>query len=169
MGEITGAQGIRGEAVVRTYTEDPDAIATYGPLTDEPGTRHFTLTVVRVTAKGTVVRIDGVSDRTAAEALKGTKLYVDRASLPQPDEGAYYHADLIGLAAVDTAGTPVGEVIAVLNYGAGDILEIRLKESAKTELIPFQNDFVPDVDIGQGRIVIRMPDFAPDEEDYTEE
>ena len=96
-----------------------------------------------MTPKGVVARIDGIADRNAAEALKGIELYVDRERLPAAAEGEFYHADLIGLAAVDPAGKPIGEIVGRANFGAGDLLEIRLAGSRKTELMPFTDDTSP--------------------------
>jgi 16S rRNA processing protein RimM len=157
LGRIAGAHGIRGEVVIHAYTAAPEAIAAYGPLWDEGGRRTFTIERLRVTAKGVVARLSGIGDRDAAEALKGTQLYVDRCRLPPAAEGEFYHADLVGLAAVDAAGTGIGEVVAVQNYGAGDLLELRLAGSATTELVPFTDAFVPEVDLAAGRVVVVLP------------
>src|SRR5204863_4373102 len=137
LGRIAGAHGIRGEVIIHAFTEPPENIAAYGPLSDEAGARTFEIAIAHVTAQGVVARLAGVSDRTAAEALKGVALYVDRDRLPAAAEGEYYHADLIGMAAVDPAGQRIGEIVAVQNFGAGDLLEIRLAGRGRTELIPF--------------------------------
>jgi 16S rRNA processing protein RimM len=155
LGRIAGAHGIRGEVLIKTFTERPEDIAAYGQLDDGAG-RRFRVKVVRVTPKGVVARIDGVDDRNGAEALKGVSLGVDRASLPAPDEGEFYHADLIGLAAVDPDGRPVGVVVAVYNHGAGDLLELRLADSGKTELVAFTDAFVPTVDLAARRVVVQL-------------
>ena len=157
LGRIAGAHGIRGEVMIHAYTDPPDNIAAYGPLDDAGGTRTFKLESVRATNKGVVACIAGIEDRTAAEALKGIELYVDRDRLPAAAEGEYYHADLIGLAAVDPDGVRLGEIVAVQNYGAGDLLEIRRVGSSKTDLIPFTDDYAPQVDLEAGRIVILLP------------
>jgi 16S rRNA processing protein RimM len=155
LGRIAGAHGIRGEVLIKTFTGRPEDIGAYGPLDDGAG-RTFRIEVVRVTARGVVARIAGVGDRNAAEALKGAALHVDRERLPMPAEGEFYHADLIGLAAVDPEGRPLGEVIAVYNHGAGDLLEVRLAESGKTELVAFTDAFVPEVDLAGRRVVVRL-------------
>ena len=157
LGEIGPAHGIRGEVLVRSYTGAPGDIAAYGPLKDETGCKTLTLDVVRLTDKGVVVRVAGVGDRTAAEKLRGTKLYVARDKLPATEAGEYYHNDLIGLEAVTAEGDPFGHVVAVQNFGAGDLIEIRLAGSKATELIPFEAAFVPHVDIGQGRLTVVLP------------
>ncbi len=165
LGRIAGAHGIRGEVIVHAFTEPPENIAAYGPLFDESGARTFRIEIVHVTAKGVVARLEGVSDRTAAEALKGVDLYVDRDRLPAAAEGEYYHADLIGMAAVDPAGLRIGEIVAVQNFGAGDLLEIRLAGARQTELIPFTDAHVPEVDIAARRAVVVLPRANLDEEE----
>lgn len=165
LGHIAAAHGVRGELVVKSYTGDPAAITGYGPLTDEAGARQFRLTLVRAGPKGVVVRIAGISDRTAAEQLRGTGLYVARDKLPPAEDGSYYHADLIGLAAVDDGGRRIGEIVAVQNFGAGDLLEVKLTGQRGTELVPFQDAFVPAVDIAAGTVTVRVPAAAPDNDD----
>jgi len=167
LGRITAPHGIRGEVVIESYAGQPQDVAAYGPLENEDATRQFDVTVVRVTTKGVIARLKGVADRTEAETLKGLKLYVDRARLPAAEEGEFYHADLVGLRAHDRAGQPIGRIVAVQNYGAGDLLEVRLEGSPKTELIPFTEAFVPEVDVADGRAVINMPTSEPDEEGAT--
>jgi 16S rRNA processing protein RimM len=157
VGEITGAHGIRGDVLVRTYTETPGAITTYGPLTDADGRKSFTLRIVRITSKGVVARVGGIEDRNGAEPLRGTKLYVDRAALPATSETEFYHADLIGLRAVAVDGAALGEIVSVQNFGAGDLLELRLLDGTGTEFIPFENRWVPSVDLGAGVLVISRP------------
>ncbi len=160
LGHIVGAHGIRGDVLIKCYTSDPDAIADYGPLSDEGGTRSFALRVLHVSNKGVVARISGITGRTAAEHLKGIALYVTRDRLPDPGDDAFYHADLVGLSAVDTSGKTVGKVIAVRNYGAGDLLEIELEGTRQTVPIPFQSAFVPQVDIAGGRLTVILPAAA---------
>lgn len=166
LGEITGAHGIRGDVLVRSYTGDPEAIGDYGALTDVAGAAPLMLKVVRVTPKGAVVaRVKDVTDRNGAEALKGRKLYVAREQMPQPDdEEDFYYADLVGLAAVDADGNAMGEVVAVQNYGAGDLLEIRLIGNKKTELVPFTSAVVPKVDLEARRVTVVMPETIEGEE-----
>jgi 16S rRNA processing protein RimM len=155
LGRIAGAHGIRGEILIRAFTERPEDIGAYGPLSDG-GSRTFVIEGARATAKGVVARLVGISDRTAAEALKGTELFVDRDRLPSAEDGVFYHADLIGLAAVDADGRPLGEIVGVHNYGAGDLLEVRLAETGRTELVAFTEAFVPEIDLAGGRAVVRL-------------
>jgi 16S rRNA processing protein RimM len=165
LGRIAGAHGIRGEVLIKTFTQAPENIGAYGPLSDADGRRMFTVASARVTQKGVVARLEAVNDRNAAEALKGVELYVDRERLPATDEDEFYHADLIGLAAVSPSGETLGTIVGVHNFGAGDLLEIRLPASGKTELIPFTDDVVPEVDIAAGRVVVVMPAIDTAEEE----
>jgi 16S rRNA processing protein RimM len=165
LGRISGAHGIRGEVVIHAYTVTPESIGAYGPVFDKAGTRSFEVASARATPKGVVARLKGVGDRTAAEALKGVELYVNRDRLPAAAEGEFYHADLIGLAAVAPEGMQIGEIVAVQNFGAGDLLEIRLAASGKIELVPFTEAVVPEIDIAAGRAVVAMPAASGDEEE----
>lgn len=157
LGRIAGAHGVRGEVLIHAFTEPPENVAAYGPLSDAAGARIFVIEAARTTSKGVVAQLEGIADRTAAERLKGIELYVDRNRLPPAAEGEYYHADLIGLAAVDADGRRIGEIVAVQNYGAGDLLEIRLAGSRQTELVPFTEAHVPKVDVAERRAVIVVP------------
>lgn len=156
LGQISGAHGIKGDVLLRTFTAEPEDIAKY-VLTDANGGRPLQLKVRRITEKGMIAHISGVDDRNAAEVLKGAELWVDRSNLPAVDEDEFYYVDLIGLAAVDLDGEAFGEVIQVANYGAGDLLEIMLKSSGKTEFVPFNIEFIPEVDIAGGRVVVAWP------------
>lgn len=175
LGHIAGAHGIRGAVLVRSYTEDPAAIAAYGPLEDETGAATYTLTVEGATAKGLICRVAGVDDRNVAERLKGVGLYVPRDRLPPPEEGLHYHVDLIGLEARTHDGAALGRVVAVLNYGAGDILEVKPQGSKRTDLYPMTKAVVRAVDIAGGVVVIDPPgeveakDSAADESDGGED
>lgn len=157
LGQIASAHGIRGELLVRSFAAEPGDIAAYGPLEDESGGQTFSLSVVRVTPKGVIARVKGIDDRTAAEKLKGVKLYVERAKLPAAGDEEFYHADLIGLKAQDPAGNAIGEIAAVLNFGAGDLLEIRKSGSAQTELVPLSIACVPRIDLKAGIAVVVLP------------
>ena len=166
LGRIVGAHGIRGDVIVHSFAAVPENIGSYGPLTDKAGTRSFKLRVLRTTPKGAVIaRVAGIGDRNAADALKGVELYIAREKLPDPDEGEFYHADLIGLSAVGPDGAEIGEIIAVHNFGAGDLIEIRLAGGSKTELVVFSDRNVPSVDLASRRAVVVMPASAPDDGD----
>lgn len=157
LGVITGAHGVRGEVKVKTFTADPRAIARYGALGDATGTRSFALKL-RGSARGLVIaQIAGIDTRDAAEALKGVELFVARDKLPKPRRGEVYIADLVGLAAVTADGTAVGRVARVLNYGAGDVLEIE-RPGAESLLLPFAAPMVGEVDVAGGHVVVSPPD-----------
>ncbi len=159
---------MRGEVRIKAFTENPRAIGRYGPVEDETGSRRFKVTV-RGEAKGLVIaRLDGVMDRDQAEALKGLRLYVPRAKLPKPKRGEWYVADLIGLAAVDTGGTPLGQVKSVQNFGAGDVIEIE-RQDGSTAFLPFTKRVVPEVDIEGGKVVIDPPEETEAREETDEE
>ena len=157
LGEVGAAQGLKGEVRLRSYTQDPEAIAHYGALEDEQG-RAIEIERVRVTPKALVARIKGVTTREGAEALTLTKLYIERARLPEREEDEWYHLDLIGLAAVARDGVEIGSVVAVHNFGAGDLIEVQLAAGGATVLVPFTRDSVPEVDVEGGRLTLVPPE-----------
>lgn len=157
LGRISGPHGIRGEVLIKTFTAEPEDIEAYGPLQDEAGRRFFEIDVKRVTPKGVIAMVSGIPDRTAAEKLGQVDLYVERDKLPPPDEGEFYHVDLIGLQAVDPQGTVLGRVVNVSNFGAGDILEVQPVVGGKTVLWPMIADVVREVDLDAGQVVIVPP------------
>lgn len=165
LGAIAGAHGVRGLVRIKSFTEAPEDLAAYGTLTDEAGGRRFEVTVTGM-AKGLLVaRIAGVGDRDAAEALKGVRLFVERAALPAPEDAdEYYHADLIGLAVEDRGGGRLGRVMGVQNHGAGDILEI-VRPDGSELLLPFTRALVPKVDLAGGRLVAEPPAEGAEEAD----
>ena len=156
VGAVAGAFGVHGEARVKSFCAEPEAIAEYGPLVTEDGARRFAIRLIRPVKEGFAARLSGVETREQAEALKGTRLYVPRERLPQPEAEEFYHADLIGLAAVDTGGAPIGRVAAVHDFGAGDVIEID-RGGGKTVMIPFTRAVVPEVDLAAGRLVVDPP------------
>ncbi len=165
LGRIIGAHGIRGDVLVRSYAGAPEAIGSYGALASADGKRTFKLRVVRVTPKGVIVRIADVTDRNEAEALAGLDLYIRRKQLPPADDGEFYHADLIGLAAKSPDGAVIGRVVGVHNFGAGDLLEIAIGGSKRTELLPFTDAFVPEVDLAGRSAVVILPEPSDDDDE----
>jgi 16S rRNA processing protein RimM len=157
LGQIGAPHGVRGEVRLHSFTADPTAIGSYGPLESEDG-RVFEIESLRPAKHALVAKLSGIADRDAAERLANTKLYVPRERLPEPaDADEFYHADLIGLRAVDRAGKECGTVVAVHNFGAGDLIELRIPGAAQTELLPFDAVTVPEIDIAKGRLVIAHP------------
>ncbi|MEM1345290.1 MAG: ribosome maturation factor RimM [Pseudomonadota bacterium] len=155
VGAVAGAFGVRGEARLKSFCAEPEAIAAYGPLATEDG-RHFEVRLTRSVKGGLAARLSGVATREAAEALKGTRLYAPRTRLPALGDDEFYHADLIGLSVVDPGGTAIGRIKAIFDHGAGDVLEIALP-SGDTALLPFTREAVPTVDLASGRVIADPP------------
>jgi 16S rRNA processing protein RimM len=157
LGQIGAPHGVRGEVRLHSFTANPTAIATYGPLETEDG-QVFKIESLRPAKHAFVAKLSGIADRDAAERLANTKLYVPRERLPEPVEtDEFYHADLIGLHAVDYAGRECGTVIAVHNFGAGDLIELQPPDGAQTELLPFDTATVPEVNIAEGYLIVEVP------------
>jgi 16S rRNA processing protein RimM len=157
--QIGAPHGVRGEVRLQVFTEDPAAVTRYGPLETEDGSQRFEIEVLRRAGDRFVVRLHGVADRAAAERLKNVRLFVARAKLPPTeDDETLYHADLVGLCAYDRQGDAVGIVLAVHNFGAGDVLEIQPQAGGASVMLPFTATAVPAVDVAGGRIVVNPPD-----------
>ncbi|MGY3619908.1 ribosome maturation factor RimM [Bradyrhizobium sp. USDA 10063] len=165
---VGAAHGVRGAVKLWTFTEDPLAVKHYGPLFTKDGARQFELAHVREAKDHLVATFKGVSTRDEAEQLNGLELYVPRERLPETDDDEYYHADLIGLAAVTTAEQPLGKVIAIHNFGAGDIIEIAPSQGP-TMMLPFTNAVVPTVDLAGGRVIVELPDEIEGEDETNPE
>ena len=157
MGLVLGAHGIKGAVRILSYAAAPKDIASYGPLEDESGGRKFSLTIVGQVRGAVLAAVEGIGDRDAAMALKGTKLYLERSALPAPAEGEFYWDDLVGLRAELTDGAALGEVVAVHDYGGGPSLEVRRQIGAPV-MVPFNNRVVPVVDLAAGKLVIEPPE-----------
>ena len=153
---IGAAHGVRGAVKLWTFTEDPFAVKRYGPLVTKDGTRQFEVMHAREAKGHLVATLKGIATREDAERLNGLELYIAREKLPATDDDEYYHADLIGLSAVTPANEALGRVIAIHNFGAGDIIEIA-PPHGPTLLLPFTNAVVPSVDLAGGRVVIELP------------
>lgn len=158
VGAIAGAFGVRGEVRVKSFCSVPEDIATYGPLVTEDGARSFTLKITRPVKNGLAARLSGIGSKEAADALRGTRLYVDRDALPGLPDDEFYHADLIGLRVLDTGGTELGRVRAVHNHGAGDLLELTGPAIKGAVLLPFTRDTVPTVDLDAGVLIADPPE-----------
>lgn len=157
VGVIGAARGLRGELKVKSFTARPEDLGAYGPLTDAKGEKSFTVKVVGEQKGQVLVRIQGVNDRSAAEALTGQSLYIERTRLPEPDEDEFYFSDLRGLKAERPDGTPFGLVVDADDYGGGPFLEVALPGHGRV-LVPFTKASVPVVDVKAGRVVIDPPE-----------
>jgi 16S rRNA processing protein RimM len=157
VGAIAGAFGVNGEVRLKSFCAEPEAIADYAPLFTEDGGRHFDVVLGKPVSNGWSARLSGVKTREAAEALRGTRLFADRAKLPSLPDDEFYHADLIGLTVLDAGGIALGRVSAVLNHGAGDLLEIQ-RPGKGNALLPFTRAMVPTVDLAAGRIIADPPE-----------
>lgn len=145
---VAGAHGVKGELRLKLFSDSIDSLFRHENLYVGGAVRR--LLAIRDSGKTVVARLEGISDRSAAEALRGALIEVDRSSLPPLEQGEYYHADLIGLSAVDQGGNELGKVAAVENYGAGDLIEIELQDG-KRSLIPFKPGIA---DLDDGKIVL---------------
>ncbi len=151
---LGAAHGVRGEVKRWSFTADPAAVAGYGPFETADG-GVVEIEALRPAKDFFVARLKGVADRNAAERLRNVELFVPRDRLPAPEDGdEFYHADLIGLAVVDASGAALGSVVALHNFGAGDIIEVRRAESRDTVMLPFTQAAVPEIDVAGGRIVV---------------
>ncbi len=162
---IGAAHGTGGEVRLWPFTARAEAVAAYGPLQTADGTRAFEIEALRPAKDFLVARLKGVTDRAAAERLCNTDLYVPRERLPALQAEEFYHADLVGLRAEDAAGTAIGVVVAVHNFGAGDILEVAPSAGGDTVMLPFSTAVVPSVEVAVGRIVVEVPEglLAPED------
>ena len=158
VGAIGGAFGVKGQVRLKSFTAHPEDIATYAPLETEDGSMEFSVQIEGAITNGLAARLSGISTKEQADALRGIRLFVPRTRLPALPDDEFYHTDLIGLVVVDTGGTALGRVKAVLNHGAGDLLEIHGPGLKATVLLPFTQQAVPTVDLAAGRIVADPPE-----------
>jgi 16S rRNA processing protein RimM len=156
LGVVLGAHGVRGAVRIKSFAMNASDIAAYGPLQSDDSARRFCLTVRGVSRGAVLAEIDGVERREAAEALKGTRLYVPRDALPETGDDEFYHADLIGLGARTVNGEAFGVVKSINDYGAGDVIEIE-RENEQSIFLPFTRDIVPEIDLAGGSLVIDPP------------
>ena len=157
VGQAAGAFGVRGEVRITAFTDDPLSLLSYSPLKRDDGALALTLTAGRAVPGALIARAKEVLTREDAQALRGLKLYIDRAALPAPDEDEFYLADLIGLTAISQAGEAIGVVRSVQNFGAGDLLEIAPASGAASWWAPFTREVVPEVRIADGVVVVDRP------------
>ena len=152
LGIVAAPHGVRGLVRIRSFTEDPMAVAGYGPLSDETGKKRFTVEALSASRGAVLARIDGVADRNAAEALRGVKLYVERERLPATGDKEWYEADLVGLKAVGQDGRDWGKVVAFHDFGAGSMMEV-----SGGVMLPFTDEAVPEIDVEGGKVIVNPP------------
>lgn len=157
--EVATAHGVRGAMKLRCFTEQPENVALYGPLLDEQGRELLRIRIIGSWRGGVIVEAEGVRDRTAAEFLRGVRLYVPRARLPAVGEDEFYHVDLVGLEARDESGAVLGRVVSVQDFGAGELLEIETAPG-RTGFVTFSREAVPEVDLAGGRVVVMRAAFV---------
>jgi 16S rRNA processing protein RimM len=162
VGAITGAHGIRGEVKLRSFTAEPGAIASYSPLETAKGAK-IEIAKLRPQKEGFIAILKGVTDRNAAEALRGTELFVSRERLPEPEDDEVYVHDLIGLPVHLADGSRLGEIVDVADYGAGDLIDVKVEGRKDTVLIPFADQYVLEAD-GE-KIVVDLPEGFLDVEE----
>ena len=148
---------MRGLCKLRSFTEDPQSIFDYAPLTDENGSRAYKIKFKSAAKDIFVVEVDGITGKEAADQLRGDKIYIPQTILPKPAKGEYYEADLIGLTAVDGAGKDYGKVMGIHDHGAGVFLEIGTNRK-DSFMLPFKDAFVPEVDVKGGKVVVVVPE-----------
>ena len=167
LGAIVGVHGIRGEVKVKSFSSDEKNLTRYGLLSNDKGDKRFELKIVGHSKELLRCKIKGVDDRTTAETLIGTGLYIDRALLPELKDEEFYHTDLIGLEVKNSSSEVLGQVNALYNFGAGDILEIKMNNGS-LEMVPFTKSFVPVINIKDGYIIVEMMHFVEDEAEGNE-
>ncbi|WP_316858346.1 ribosome maturation factor RimM [uncultured Cohaesibacter sp.] len=165
--QIGAAHGVRGEVRLKLFSDDPDAFFQYGPLENADGSRRFEIQSARLSKTVYVCRIKGLNDRNEAESLNGVRLYVDRDKLPELEEEEFYHSDLIGLEARLEDGTSLGSIVAIQDFGAGDMLDV-MPARGKGYYIPFTREAVPEIHVSEGYVLIVPPEGLLDEVDEAE-
>ncbi|MEM9630452.1 MAG: ribosome maturation factor RimM [Pseudomonadota bacterium] len=169
LAKIGAAHGIRGEVRVKPFGDDPLSFTDYGVLTTRDGKQSFEVDKARVQKTVVITKFKEISDRNQAEELNGVELFIDRDQLPEPEEDEFYYSDLNGLNVLDQAGDTLGKIVAVQDFGAGDLLEIRPKRG-KTFYIPFTREFVPEISLAEGQVTVDVPEgYLSDDEPASSE
>ncbi len=158
---VAAAHGVRGALKLKCFTEDPVNVGAYGPVVDEQGRQLFEVKVLGPTKGGVIVAAEGITDRDAAEALRGLRLFVPRERLPEPEPNAFYFEDMVGLEVQDSAGKALGRVVAVHDFGAGEVIEYQ-GEAGRSGMVPFTMASVPEVDLAAGRLVVAQDSVPTD-------
>lgn len=168
LGAVVGVHGIRGEVKVKCFSDNEKNLTRYGDVFNESGSKSFSLKIVGHSKELLRVKVKGIDDRNTAETLVGTAFYINRDLLPDLKEDEFYHTDLIGLEAKNSNGEKIGEVNAIYNFGAGDIIELKLNEGP-LEMLPFTKAYVPTINIKEHYIIVEMMQFVSDNEDEGNE
>ena len=168
LGAVVGVHGIKGEVKVKCFSDNEKNLTRYGDVTNEAGDKSFSLKIVGHSKELLRVKVKGVDDRNTAETLVGTAFYVERDLLPELKEDEFYHTDLIGLDVRNSEGEKIGEVNALYNFGAGDIIELKLNNGS-LEMLPFTASYVPTINVKEHHIIVEMMQFVSDDEDEGNE
>lgn len=163
VGVIVGVHGVRGAVRIKSFTEEPADIGYYSPVENEAGSVKYRLKVTGENKGSVIATLDGIADRDAAEALKGTELWVARERLPRTEEDEFLYSDLIGMAVEDETGRRIGTVKMVQDFGAGDVVDIALSPKGSL-MVPFTKAMVPVVDVAGRRLVVIPPIYVAGEE-----
>lgn len=167
LAKIVAAHGIKGEVKLKSWTSTPQGVCAYGKLFSKDGLRTFSCRMTGLSKGLVLVKIEGVNTRNDAEALVGTELYVPREVMPKLKENTFYQADLIGLKVLKRPELKhIGQIVGVYNFGAGDILEIKYTNASETQMIPFQDTYVHEINIKKGYIAVNFEsmNYLEDEE-----
>ena len=168
LAKIVAAHGIKGEVKIKTFTLAPKDVFSYGALSNKEGTRLFELTFKGLQKGLLRAKIKGIETRNDAEGLVGTELFISRDKLPELQNDTFYQADLIGADVLDAkTASKIGKVVGIFNFGAGDILEIKFDDVKQTEMLPFNNDYVPNVDVQNKTVSVWFTsmNYQPEDED----
>lgn len=168
LGAVVGVHGIKGEVKVKCFSDNEKNLTRYGNVTNEAGDKSFSLKIVGHSKELLRVKVKGIDDRNTAETLVGTAFYVNRDLLPDLKDDEFYHTDLIGLDVKNSNGDIIGEVNALYNFGAGDIIELKLN-AGSLEMLPFTSTYVPTINIKEHYIIVKMMQYVSDDEDEGNE
>ncbi len=156
VGVVAGSHGLQGAVKIKSFMVEPSDIGAYGPLTDKNGARKFEIDLLSISEKNLIAKLSGVTDRNSSEAIKGLELFLTRDLLPKLDKDEFYYSDLVGLSVENTEGEVIGVVGSVDNFGAGEIMEVNMKDGA-VELLHISRKVVPEIDLRNKRVVIDPP------------
>lgn len=169
VGKISTPHGVRGDVNIMPYVEDSTFFLAHSSYYNEKGEAVYTVRIKGQKKQVLIAAVEGVTDRNAAERLRGTALYMPRDLLPEADEEEFYYEDLVGLAVHTAEQKDYGTVKAVYNFGAGDVIEIVLASSGKLELFSFTKEVVPEVRVAEGYVLLKAPEMIRAKEEPSSE